>query len=38
MLSTRFGRFNLAASWPTGSMAFWLAVILGIFLLADAMH
>ena len=38
MISTRFGRFNLAASWPTGSMAFWLAVILGIFLLADAMH
>jgi multicomponent Na+:H+ antiporter subunit D len=38
MISTRLGRFNLAASWPTGSMAFWLAVILGIFLLADAMH
>jgi len=38
MISTRFGRFNLAASWPTGSMAFWLAVILGIFLLADAIH
>ena len=38
MISTRLGRFNLAASWPTGSMAFWLAVILGIFLLADAMN
>ncbi len=37
MISSRLGRFNLAASWPTGSMAFWLAVILGIFLLADAM-
>jgi multicomponent Na+:H+ antiporter subunit D len=37
MISTRLGRFNLAASWPTGSMAFWLAVILGLFLLADAM-
>ena len=36
--STRLGRFNLAASWPTGSMVFWIAVILGIFLLADAMH
>jgi multicomponent Na+:H+ antiporter subunit D len=36
MISTRLGRFNLAASWPTGSMAFWLAVILGLFLLADA--
>ncbi len=38
MISTRLGRFNLAASWPTGSMAFWLAVILGLFLLADAMN
>jgi multicomponent Na+:H+ antiporter subunit D len=38
MTSTRLGRFNLAASWPTGSMAFWLAVILGLFLLADAMN
>jgi len=37
MISTRLGRFNLAASWPTGSMAFWLAVILGLFLLADAL-
>ncbi len=36
--STRLGRFNLAASWPTGSMVFWIAVILGIFLLADTMH
>jgi len=38
MISTRLGRFNLAGSWPTGSMAFWLAVILGLFLLADAMN
>jgi multicomponent Na+:H+ antiporter subunit D len=38
MISTRLGRFNLAASWPTGSMAFWLAVILGLFLLADALN
>ena len=35
MISTRFGRFNLAASWPTGSMVFWIAIILGVFLLAD---
>jgi len=38
MIRTRLGRFNLAASWPTGSMVFWIAVILGIFLLADATH
>ena len=37
MISTRLGRFNLAASWPTGSMVFWIAIILGIFLLADVM-
>ncbi len=35
MISTRLGRFNLAASWPTGSMVFWIAIILGIFLVAD---
>lgn len=35
---TRLGRFHLAASWPTGSMVFWIAVILGFFLLADALH
>jgi multicomponent Na+:H+ antiporter subunit D len=35
MISTRFGRFHLAASWPTGSMVFWIAIILGVFLLAD---
>ena len=33
--STRLGRFNLAGSWPTGSMVFWIAFILGLFLLAD---
>ena len=35
---TRLGRFHLAASWPTGSMVFWIAVILGLFLLADIFH
>ena len=35
MGSTRLARFHLAASWPTGSMVFWIAVILGLFLLAD---
>ena len=35
---TRFAHFHLAASWPTGSMVFWIAVILGVFLLADVMH
>ncbi len=35
---TRLGRFHLAASWPTGSMVFWIAVILGLFLLADVFH
>ena len=38
MTRTRLGRFNLAASWPTGSMVFWIAVILGLFLLLDAMN
>ncbi len=38
MIRTRLGRFNLARSWPTGSMVFWIAIILGIFLLADAIH
>jgi multicomponent Na+:H+ antiporter subunit D len=38
MSSTRLGRFQLAASWPTGSMVFWIAVILGFFLLADVIH
>lgn len=37
-LSSRLARFNLAANWPTGSMVFWIAVILGLFLLADAIH
>jgi multicomponent Na+:H+ antiporter subunit D len=35
---TPVGRFSLAANWPTGSMVFWIAVILGIFLLADVIH
>jgi len=36
MRDTRAGRFHFAASWPTGSMVFWIAVILGTFLVADA--
>jgi len=35
---TPVGRFSLAANWPTGSMVFWIAVILGLFLLADVIH
>ena len=35
MSSTRIARLHLATSWPTGSMVFWIAVILGFFLLAD---
>jgi multicomponent Na+:H+ antiporter subunit D len=35
---TPIGRFSLAANWPTGSMVFWIAVILGLFLLADVIH
>jgi multicomponent Na+:H+ antiporter subunit D len=35
---TRFARLHLATSWPTGSMVFWIAVILGFFMLADIMH
>jgi len=35
--STRIARLHLATSWPTGSMVFWIAVILGLFLLADVM-
>ncbi|MBT8129138.1 MAG: Na(+)/H(+) antiporter subunit D, partial [Gammaproteobacteria bacterium] len=38
ILNSRLLRFNLAASWPTGSMVFWIAIILGFFLLADALH
>ena len=38
MLNSRLVRFNLAANWPTGSMVFWIAIILGFFLLADALH
>lgn len=33
---TSAGRFHFASSWPTGSMVFWIAVILGVFLVADA--
>ena len=36
MRDTRAGRFHFAASWPTGIMVFWIAVILGTFLVADA--
>lgn len=37
ILNSRLARFNLAASWPTGSMVFWIAIILGFFLLADSL-
>ena len=38
MVRTSLGRFSLAASWPTGSMVFWIALILGAYLLVDALH
>ena len=38
MRSTRTAPFHLATSWPTGSMVFWIAVILGFFLIADVLH
>ena len=38
MSSTRIARLHFATSWPTGSMVFWLAVILGFFLLADVIY
>ncbi len=38
MSSTRIAQLHLATSWPTGSMVFWIAVILGFFLLADVIH
>ena len=38
MGDTHIARLHLATSWPTGSMVFWIAVILGFFLLADAIH
>ena len=38
LVKTAVGRFSLAASWPTGSMVFWIAVILGAYLLVDAIH
>ena len=33
---SRFSSHHLAASWPTGSMVLWIAVILGVYLLLDA--
>jgi len=36
--SSYLGRLHLATSWPTGSMVFWIAVILGFFLLADILQ
>jgi len=38
MADTHIARLHLASSWPTGSMVFWIAFILGLFLLADALH
>ncbi len=38
VLRTRIGRFHLAGAWPTGSMVLWIAVILGAYLLVDAIH
>jgi multicomponent Na+:H+ antiporter subunit D len=38
MTGTRTAQLHLATSWPTGSMVFWIAVILGLFLLANAIH
>jgi len=38
MADTHIARLHLATSWPTGSMVLWIAVILGIFLLADVIH
>jgi multicomponent Na+:H+ antiporter subunit D len=35
MARSYIGRLHLATSWPTGSMVFWIAVILGFFLIAD---
>ena len=36
--STRIAQLHLAASWPTGSMVIWMAIILGLFLIADDIH
>jgi len=38
MRSTRTAQLHLATSWPTGSMVFWIAVILGLFLVANVIH
>ena len=38
MRSTRIAQLHLASSWPTGSMVFWIAVILGFFLIADVIY
>jgi multicomponent Na+:H+ antiporter subunit D len=38
MTGTRTAQLHLATSWPTGSMVFWIAVILGLFLLANVIH
>ena len=36
--NTSAGRFHFAASWPTGSMVLWIAIILGAFLVADVIY
>lgn len=38
LASSYIGRLQLATSWPTGSMVFWIAVILGVFLVSDIWH
>ena len=38
MASSHLARLQLATSWPTGSAVFWIAVILGFFLIADVIH
>ena len=32
---SRWAAYHLSASWPTGSMVLWIAVLLGVYLLLD---
>jgi multicomponent Na+:H+ antiporter subunit D len=32
---SRYSKYHLASSWPTGSMVLWIGVILGFYLFID---
>ena len=34
--TSRLSKYHLAESWPTGSMVLWIGVILGVYLIVNA--